>query len=85
MVEAKDVAVAIVERRDQRLEVGAVVGELVKDDFRLGFGKGAHRGYVEGWSRGMGVLLASRCWARRRKIIGIKDEDPYRGVYRGKK
>ena len=48
MVEAKDVAVAVVERRDQRLEVGAVVGELVKDDFRLGFGKGAHRGSVKG-------------------------------------
>ena len=48
VVEAKDVAVAVVERRDQRLEVGAVVGELVKDDFRLGFGKGAHRGSVKG-------------------------------------
>jgi hypothetical protein len=47
VVEAKDVAVAVVERCDQRLEVGAVVGELVKDDFRLGFGEGTHRRSVK--------------------------------------
>lgn len=64
VVEAEDVAVAIVERRDQRLEIGAVVGELVEDDFRLGFGKGTHRAGVEGlvswdWSvAGLAVLVS---------------------------
>jgi hypothetical protein len=44
VVEAEDIAVAVVEGGNQTFEVGHVVGELVEDNFRLGFREGAHLG-----------------------------------------
>lgn len=52
MVEAEDIAVAIVKGGNQGLEIGHVVGELVEYDFRLGFCKRTHLGYGLGTATG---------------------------------